>query len=156
MIERGRIVAIEQDAYWVETINASSCGSCTAQKACGQGLLAAYFEGRPNHLRVLMGEPETRNFTLHDEIEFDVADRVLLSSAFLVYTLPLIGMLLVAAACDATWQHPAAAPLGALTGFLLGLLPARVVNVLARDDRRLQPVVLGPARATRPGDTAPT
>ncbi len=143
MMERGRIVAIEDDAYWVETINASSCGDCAAQKGCGQGLLAAYFEGRPNHLRVLMSGPDTRHFKLDDEIEFDVADRVLLSSAFLVYTLPLLAMLMLAALADALWQHAAAAPLGAVAGFVLGLVPARLVNGRFRDDRRLQPVVTG-------------
>lgn len=155
MIERGRIVALEDDAYWVETISASGCGSCAAQKGCGQGLLAEYFGERSNHLRVLIDGPETRGFQLHDEIEFDVADRVLLSSAFVVYTLPLLSLLACAALADVLWSHTAAAPLGAATGFVIGLLPAWLASRLLRNDRRMQPVVLGRVNASAAALTQP-
>jgi len=37
--ESGRVVAIESDAVWVETIRSSLCGSCAAKAGCGQDYL---------------------------------------------------------------------------------------------------------------------
>ncbi len=148
MIEHGRVVAVEDDAYWVETISSNACGSCAAQKGCGQGLLSEYFEGRSNHLRVLKGAASDTEYALDDQISFEVADSALLASAFVVYTLPLIAMLVLAAVADALWQSTAAAPLGAAAGFIVGFLPARMMNSALRNSRRLQPVVVGPAPET--------
>ena len=38
--ESGKVVSIEDDGLWVETIQQSTCGSCRAKKGCGQQLLS--------------------------------------------------------------------------------------------------------------------
>lgn len=38
--ETGRVVAIDKDGLWVETLKTSSCAKCSAQSGCGQNLAA--------------------------------------------------------------------------------------------------------------------
>ena len=46
LLERGRVVAIEADAVWVETIRRSTCAGCSARSGCGHGVLARASGGR--------------------------------------------------------------------------------------------------------------
>ena len=39
LLETGRVVAVDADSVWVETIRRTTCGSCAVQKGCGHGLL---------------------------------------------------------------------------------------------------------------------
>ena len=34
--ETGTVVKIEPDALWVETVQTTTCGSCSARRGCGQ------------------------------------------------------------------------------------------------------------------------
>ncbi|MFK8020713.1 MAG: SoxR reducing system RseC family protein [Pseudomonadales bacterium] len=96
MIETGRVVAIAGDAVYVETNQKSACGGCSAQKGCGQTLLASIFPERRDQLLVSTAHCLTHKPALHDTISFTVPDNALLSGAARVYLLPLLGMLLFA------------------------------------------------------------
>jgi len=37
----GVVVAVEADGVWVATQRKTTCGSCAAKAACGQGILTA-------------------------------------------------------------------------------------------------------------------
>lgn len=96
MIESGRVIAIDDDSVFVETTQKSSCGSCAAQKGCGQTLLASLFPERIDQLRVSTAHCISQKPQLNDTIEFSVPDHALLAGAATVYLLPLFGMLLAA------------------------------------------------------------
>ena len=55
LTETGRVVALEQDSLWVETIRQSTCGSCAVQKGCGHGLINQISDGSRSFIRVLPG-----------------------------------------------------------------------------------------------------
>ena len=44
--EQGRVVALEPGAVWVETLRKSTCSNCSANAACGQGLMERLGIGR--------------------------------------------------------------------------------------------------------------
>ena len=144
MRESGRIVAIEDDALWVETIRQSTCGTCAAQKGCGQGLLNRIGDGRRNHLRVLLDGLPAGQFQLDEQVEFSVPEHVLLRGAMLVYLLPLLAMLAGMASSHALFSSDKLAALGALGGFLVGIALVRCHAWLTRDSLEYQPTVIPP------------
>ena len=139
MLERGRVVAIEEDALWVETIRQSTCGSCSARAGCGQGLLNRLGDGRRNHLRVLLGDCSPQDYRLDDPVEFSVSDNVLLKAAAVVYLMPLASMLVGMGLAHELSGSQGAAAIGALGGFALGFGLVRLHAWYTRNDPRLQP-----------------
>ncbi len=151
MQERGRIVAIDGNALWVETIQQSTCGSCSAQKGCGQGLLNKLGDGKRNHIRVLLGDAPASSYKLGEQVEFSVSDNVLLKSAAIVYLLPLLAMLAGMGLTQQWSSSQGLAAIGALLGFVVGFLLVRLHSVLSSDDPALQPRV-APKRSTAGAD----
>jgi len=144
LIESGRVVAVEPDAIWVETVRRSTCGACEARNGCGHGLLNRIGDGRRAYLRVLAGPSGTGACAVNDEVRFSIPEEVLLRGSALVYLLPLVSMLAGAALAVAGWPaspDPAAAA-GAVTGLALGFALVRWHARRHRDDRSLQPVLL--------------
>lgn len=116
MEERGRIVAIEPDAVWVETTQRSACNGCEAKSGCGTGLLGDFFSSSTRVRAVLNGLPADK-ISLNDIAVIGLAENALTSSTLLVYMVPLVSLVLVALLGDHLF-----AEIGAVTGALLGLL----------------------------------
>ena len=68
LVESGRVVAIEPDAVWVETLRRSTCGACEVRNGCGHGLLNRIGDGRRACLRVLPGPGGTHACEVNDEV----------------------------------------------------------------------------------------
>ena len=124
--ESGRVVGIEDKALWVETIRRSTCGSCAAQKGCGQGLMNKFTDGRRNQLRVLLGSQSADAFHLDDEVEISIPERALITGAMTVYLLPLFSMIAGMALASQYAPSDAIAALGALLGFVGGMVLVRL------------------------------
>ena len=39
LTETGRVVAVDDDGLWVETVRRSTCNACGVRQGCGHGLL---------------------------------------------------------------------------------------------------------------------
>lgn len=144
LIETGRVVAVEKDSLWVETIRQSTCGSCAAKQGCGHGLLNRITDGRRNYVRVLGSAQAVGACTVDDQVRISIPDQVILRGSLVVYVLPLISMLLLAA--GAAWLWPVNPDLagagGAGAGLLLGFALVRWHAWWHRDDPGLQPTLL--------------
>ncbi|WP_250462972.1 SoxR reducing system RseC family protein [Microbulbifer litoralis] len=114
--ERGRIVAIESGAIWVETIQRSGCHGCSARAGCGTGLLGDYFSSA-SRIRVALNSWDPDDIALNDTAVIGIGENTLAGSALLIYLLPLVTLLLAALAGDA-----AGGEAGAIAGGLAGLL----------------------------------
>lgn len=151
LFETGRVVAVEHDSLWVETIRRSTCGSCAAQKGCGYGIINRFTaDGRRGYVRVLPGAVGTRACAVDDEVRISIPEEVILRGSLVVYMLPLLGMLLGAAAAaslSADSQDLLAA-IGAAVGFGLGLSLVRWHAWRHRRDETLQPKLV---EVLRPG-----
>jgi sigma-E factor negative regulatory protein RseC len=144
LIETGRVVAVDRDAVWVETIRQSTCGSCAANKGCGHGLLNRIADGRTGYVRVLPGSACPDRCTVDDQVRIGIPEQVILRGSVVVYLLPLLLMLASAAAAVGLWPglaEPAAVG-GAVIGLLLGFALVRWHAWRHRDDPALQPVLL--------------
>ena len=143
LLETGRVVAIEADGVWVETIRKTTCGSCAAQKGCGHGLLNSISSGRRSLIRALPGKLHPSECRVDDEVQISIPDEVILRGSFIVYIVPLVFMLLgtiMGSGYASNVDLGGAA--GAAAGFLLGFALVRVHAWRHRDDRTLQPTLV--------------
>ena len=144
LIETGRVVAVDSDGLWVETIRQSTCGSCAAQKGCGHGLLNRLSDGRRGYIRVLPGGQAEGVCSVDDKVRIGIPEEVILRGSLIVYMLPLVCMLAGAATAVglAPGSQDVLAALGAAGGFGLGFVLVRWHAWRHRDDRSLQPTLL--------------
>ncbi len=139
--ERGRVVAIESDSLWVETIRQSTCQSCSAQKGCGHGLLNQISNKQRHHVRVLLAAFSATEFEINDEVEISIPEQILVSGALMVYILPLISMLIGAGLATQFWPSDITAVAGAVVGFVSGISVVRYHAQINRGNDQLQPKV---------------
>jgi sigma-E factor negative regulatory protein RseC len=95
--EQGRVVALEPGAVWVETLRKSTCSSCSANAACGQGLMDRLGVGRQRgYVRAL----SQMHLAIGDTVIIGVREDLLVRSSLLVYLLPLMGLFAAALLAD--------------------------------------------------------
>jgi sigma-E factor negative regulatory protein RseC len=140
--ESGRVVAVEADCLWVETIRRSTCNSCSAQKACGHGLMNKAMPGRQHHLRVPLNGQPASDFNVDDEVEISIPEQVLVTGALVVYMLPLLLMLAGGLITAQFVAGDVAAVIGSAAGFGIGLVLVRYHARLSAERKQYQPTVL--------------
>jgi sigma-E factor negative regulatory protein RseC len=145
--ETGRVVAVEADAIWVETIRQSTCGSCAANKGCGHSLLNRLGDGRRNYLQVPAGEFDIQRLAVDDEVRIAIPEEVFLRGSLIVYGTPLLGMLVMSALLAHWFEGTAdlAAFSGAVLGFGIGVALVRWHAGQRHVGPQYQPRLLGPA-----------
>lgn len=141
MFETGRVVAVESDGVWVETIRKTTCGSCAAQKGCGHGMMNRISEGRQSLVRALPGRILPEQCTVDDEVRISIPEEVILRGSVIVYILPVLAMLGGAALGAWLGGGDLGGGLGALAGFAAGFGLVRWHAVRHRDDSSMQPVL---------------
>ncbi len=144
LTESGRVVGFETDGLWVETIRRSTCGTCSAQKGCGHGLLNRISEGKRGYIRVLPGEHPIGYYNIDDEVLISIPEEVILRGSFIAYVLPLLAML-AGALSAVNWlpgNEDLLAVCGAVGGLVLGYALVRWHGILHRRDPDFQPVLL--------------
>ena len=123
LTETGRVVGIETDGIWVETIRRSTCGTCSAQKGCGHGLLNRISEGKRGYVRALPGDQSVEDYKVDDQVLISIPEEVILRGSFIAYILPILSMLAGAMAVSHFFagQQDVLAVVGAAGGLALAL-----------------------------------
>jgi len=137
--ESGRVVAIEGDDVWIETIRTSSCSGCSARSGCGQGLLAKVKDGTRSHIRL----QTDLKLAVDDEVILGLPEQAFIRSSFLAYGFPLLMLIVAVLLADSVFglAEPwiiAVALLGLAAGFYFVRLISQ--RGAARDD--FQPEIL--------------
>ena len=141
ILETGKIVSVETEGVWVETIQRSVCGSCKAEKGCGQSLMSKW-GGQTSYLWVLLDGRSPADYHLGDEIRIGIPEDVIVKASLLAYVMPLIIMMLGTVLAQKIWAQDGYTALGALVGLLLGGAILRWHAHVSRRDTRLQPVLV--------------
>ncbi|MEX1033333.1 MAG: SoxR reducing system RseC family protein [Cellvibrionaceae bacterium] len=141
LTETGRIMAVDKDHLWVETINRSTCGSCVAEKGCGQSLLARW-AAKSAYMKVLLDGRDPRAFNINDTVSIGIPEDVVVKSSLIIYCLPILLLLVGGAIGQYTVGSENASILAALTGLLVGGLLVKLYSWSAGRNRRLQPVIV--------------
>ncbi|MES2673368.1 MAG: SoxR reducing system RseC family protein [Pseudomonadota bacterium] len=142
ILEVGLITAVEPEGLWVETIHRSTCGSCHAQKGCGQSLLAKH-GASTSQLWVLLEGRNAQDYYVGDEVRIGIPEDVVATSALFIYMVPLIGMVLATILAHQQALNDGVSTLWAMGGLILGGGVARWHAYHTRFDNRLQPVLVG-------------
>ena len=83
------IISISNETAIVAVSRTVACARCAAGKGCGAGLLSG--KSKPVNLEVPV--PETLNLQVGDKVNLELSPDSLLRASFLVYGLPLIGVI---------------------------------------------------------------
>ena len=144
LIEIGRIVGLEEDGLWVETIRSSTCGTCAAQKGCGHGLLNKISNGKRGYIRVLPGDQAISDYSLDDQVLISIPEEIILRGSFIAYVLPLAVMFVGALVAGQIFpgSQDGLTALGAIGGLALGFGLVRWHGARHRDDPDFLPVLL--------------
>lgn len=144
--ESGRVVRVSDNQVWIETIKQSACASCSAQKGCGQSLLAKIGDGQ--RLEIQVDNPHHLAVQIDDQVVLGVGERSFLTASLLVYLLPVLSMFLFAVIPQQLklaepWVI-ASAVLGLMGGFAL----TRSVSARLSQTCSYRPVLLRRASAS--------
>ena len=113
------VTEVERQGIWVESLQRSACDSCNARAGCGQRTLSNLV--RTIRLWVPVDEP----FVVGQKALLELPQGGLALSAFMLYGLPLLGLMVMAVLGQAI-SGELGAGLGALIGLALGLLASRL------------------------------
>ncbi|MDD3609667.1 MAG: SoxR reducing system RseC family protein [Halothiobacillaceae bacterium] len=138
--EQADVVRVEPGLAWVQPRRASGCQSCSAGATCGSGLMAQALGAGDSLVRVL----DPLGVRPGDTVVLGLAEQALVRGAAVVYLLPVVGLLLgsVAGAGLLGDSLAVADMLGALVGFVGGLLLVRAFGRRVRTSEVYHPVVL--------------
>lgn len=123
--EVGRVVEIDSHCLWIETIRQTTCQSCSAQKACGHGIMSNIAKNRTHKIRVAVDASDIAGYRVDDEVEISIPEHLLVTGALVVYLLPLLTMLGGALLFAQVWAGDVPAVIGAVTGFAGGIFLVR-------------------------------
>ncbi len=123
--EQGKVVAVDGDYAWINTMRESACQSCSASKGCGQKVLNSVTSGRASQVKVA----RTLDVNVGDLVLVGIAEEALLKASFLAYLLPLLLMIICAGLAEAAFLLPD--PIVALVGVLglaVGLMLVKTLS----------------------------
>ena len=139
--ESGRVVAVEKDSLWVETVRKSTCNSCVAEKGCGQSLIARW-GGHAGYLRVLLQGRDAGRYQIGDQVSIGIAEDVVVKGSLLAYLVPLLALVAGSGLGHGLVGTEVAAVCGAAGGLALGAVVVRWHAHRNRDNERMQPVLI--------------
>lgn len=117
--ESGKVVGVDADGLWVETLNASACGQCRVRSGCGQKLLAS-FGGQSTVVKALLQDSDNEIWKLGDEVIIGLHEQALVLGALRVYMLPLALMIVAVGIAHTLSLSESAQIIFGLAGLLLG------------------------------------
>ena len=143
--EQGRVVAVERDGVWIETLRRSACSSCAGKSGCGQHLAERYRQADPSLSYIKVSSARV----LHkgDLVVVGMAESSLLKASFLIYLVPLLlmmaGIWLLSLAGAADWLLFLVAALLLFGGFVV----AHLVSKRSADMCRIEVVSVLPSES---------
>ncbi|SDT93464.1 SoxR reducing system RseC family protein [Halopseudomonas salegens] len=137
--ERGRVLSVEADAVWVETMRQSTCGSCQARAGCGSALLQKV--GIGNRLGFIRVSTD-RSLQVGDQVTIGVPEQAVVMSSLLMYLLPLVLMFAAGLLLQEAGLGEPLVILGAFSGLIAGFAVARAWAGRRGSKALLQPLVL--------------
>lgn len=90
--ESGRVVSVEKDHLWIQTIRKSACATCSAEKGCGQAVLAKWGQ-EPGFIRVELDGRDANRYGINDTVTIAIGEDVLLKTSLILYLVPLFALM---------------------------------------------------------------
>ncbi|PQJ67835.1 SoxR reducing system RseC family protein [Photobacterium angustum] len=84
------VTAVEKGAVTVSCQQQTSCGHCASRDSCGTGIVTKAMPGRVHDIKIATQS----SLSIGQVVEIGLSERSMLSSALLIYMLPLLFLLL--------------------------------------------------------------
>lgn len=149
LTESGRVVGLEGDMAWVETLRQSTCGACDARSGCGHGLLNTARPGSSRALvRARVDAGLQGELQLQDSVVLALPEGSFLRATALVYVVPLLAALATALGAQHLLADAASSPgradlvvvAGTACGLAIGFLAVRWLGAM-RPEAEFLPVI---------------
>ena len=141
MIETGRIAAIENTGVWVQTIQTIACGSCKAEKGCGQRLINK-LDGHASYIWVLLEGRNSSSYEVGDEIQIGIPEEIIAKSSLIIYVIPLLILVMNTSIAHIQFANETITIISGFAGLLLGGVIVRWHSWRNRHNPRLQPILI--------------
>lgn len=154
--ETGRVVSVEPEGLWVETIQKTVCGSCKAEQGCGQRLLNDW-TGHTAFIWVLLEGREPKNYQRGDMVQIAIPDDVIVKGSLFVYMVPVLMLVAATSLAHSQFANDLVTTFSGLAGLVLGGLIVRWHSWHNRYNREFQPVLIDetePLRFAYPHEAA--
>ncbi|GAB2903404.1 hypothetical protein GCM10027046_36000 [Uliginosibacterium flavum] len=138
MQSEGVVTRIDGARAYVKVMRAGGCGRCHEAGGCGG---VNQDESRAQEFLVM----NSFGANVGQQVRLEIPDGATVMAALLAYGLPLLALVLGAAAASFVWQTDLAAALGAASGLMLAVLCAyclRGIGFLQRAQPRITGLVM--------------
>lgn len=139
LIETAVVVAYEKGVAQVKCQSQSACGSCVAKSACGASSLAELTGERGEHLFQIEA---ITPLSVGQKVEIGLAEQAMLSSALLLYVVPLFTLLIAVIAGGYLFSHELWTVIFALFCTALSLLIVRHISQKWQKNHNYRPILL--------------
>lgn len=139
--ETGKVISIDTDGVWVETIQQSACQSCAAQKGCGQSLIAKA-TGKTTAIRALADNNDLKSLKVDDQVVIGIPENVVVTGTLLTYFLPLTLMVIGVLVASEISVSDFFVAVGAIAGLACGGLLVRLHSYFNRTNTDVQPMLI--------------
>lgn len=120
------VIAVEQGTVTVSCQQQTSCGHCASRDSCGTGIVTKAIPGRAHQVMLATDKP----LTIGEVVEIGLSEKSMLSSALLVYIVPLL--FLVVGAVVGQWWFVDLASTSELGVIITSMVSAAIGLLLAR------------------------
>jgi sigma-E factor negative regulatory protein RseC len=141
LTEQGVVIAVEADALWVETIQQSTCGTCAAQKGCGQRLLSK-MGSSSTQLKVALGHQEDTAYNVGESVTIAIPADTVLKGSFIIYFLPLLAMIVFSSFAHTSFSSEIMTAISGVLGLFVGGGMIRYFSSRSMDKPYLQPILI--------------
>ena len=138
MREWATVVAWQDGMATLRCYQSSACSSCSASSACGFQILNKI--KRNNVIEFQL--PIEQSLEIGQRVEIGINEMNVLHSAFWIYLVPLLGLIIGATFANTLFSSNLSAILGALIGGISCFLVAKAYVKRLEQRRLYQPVVL--------------
>lgn len=149
--ERALVLSVDRERAWLRCERQAGCARCAEGKGCGSGLFSRLLGDRLEAVPI----QNTLKARPGDVVLLGLEPAAIENAAWLVYGLPLAGLLSGALAGQAMGPGDLPALLGAAVGVVLGLAVVRYLGRRLAADPRYQAVMLRKLASDEPCPSVP-
>lgn len=138
--ENGRVVDVNSQGIWVETVRQSACATCAARNGCGQKLLVSAGAGKRFIIQV--SNPNEISVSENDRVILGIEEGAFLKATLFVYLIPLLALFIAALLADYIFANEGLVILSALVGLGIGFFITRSSSNMFFKSCSYQPALL--------------
>ena len=138
--ENGKVVDVDSQGVWVETVKQSACGSCAARNGCGQKLLASVGQGKRFVFKV--NNPDNLSVLADDEVLIGIEEGSFLKATLFMYLTPLFALFMGAVVADMLGASEGGMILWSFASLVVGFLFVRFGSYSLFRSCKYQPTLM--------------